>query len=87
MSNTPRSRFTLRMLACVVMLVPAFESTAQPASPTQTISEEGERQQAIHNYLFDVFAEGRKTVYQGNGPGRGLKELTILDQTKVDSRG
>ncbi|MEQ8836061.1 MAG: beta-agarase [Lacipirellulaceae bacterium] len=46
------------------------------------LSPEGEEQLATHNFLFDSFSEGRKTVYQGQGADRGLKELTLLEETR-----
>ncbi|WP_146458863.1 beta-agarase [Rubripirellula tenax] len=64
------------------MPISASRSIAQHSTDAVTISAEGEKQKAIHDYLFDTFAESRKTVYQGNGRGRGLKELTILEQTQ-----
>lgn len=44
------------------------------------LSAEGIKQRAIHDYLFGTFAVGRKTVYQGDGRDRGLRELTILER-------
>lgn len=65
-------------LACSV-LATALISTHAAKPPT--LSPEGMKAKVIHDYLFDTFIEGRKTVYQGNGQDRGLKELTVLKQT------
>ncbi|QDT02193.1 Beta-porphyranase A precursor [Rubripirellula lacrimiformis] len=46
----------------------------------QELSREGQRRKAVHDYLFDTFAEGRKTEYVGQGHDRGLKSLNVLEQ-------
>jgi len=51
------------------------------------LSAEGKNQKAIHDFLFDTFIEGRQTRYVGNGPNRGLKELTVLKETKEIRHG
>ncbi len=56
-----------------------------PTHPTlfaQQLSEEGRQAKAVHDHLFDTFAKGRKTVYTGAGRDRGLKELTVLEETR-----
>jgi len=58
-----------------------------PALVAQDLSEEGQNQKAIHDYLFDTFLEGRKTVYRGTGRDRGLKELTIFTETREIRHG
>ena len=58
-----------------------------PALPAQTLSNEGQEQKAIHDYLFETFLEGRKTAYTGSGRDRGLKELTILTETREIRHG
>ena len=83
--NPRRIRIAVAMLCGVLLLLPASRSIAQQPTESATISTEGKKQKAIHDYLFDTFAESRKTVYQGNGRDRGLKELTILDANKEDS--
>ncbi|MCS7466045.1 beta-galactosidase [Stieleria sp. ICT_E10.1] len=47
----------------------------------QTLSKEGRDQEAIHDYLFDSFIQGCETKYVGGGRDRGLKEVTILQET------
>ena len=44
---------------------------AQQTSQPPILSKEGQEQKVIHDYLFDKFLEGRKTVYKGSG-----RELT-----------
>ena len=56
-----------------------LSTTVAAQSP---LSPEGKEQLATHNFLFDDFVEGRKTVYQGQGTNRGLKELTLLEETR-----
>ncbi|QEG40790.1 hypothetical protein [Roseimaritima ulvae] len=67
--------------ACLIVTTIAFAS-AQDASKPAKISAEGQKQKAIHDYLFDTFSKDRETVYRGNGRDRGLKELTILEKSK-----
>ena len=55
--------------------------------PAQDLSKEGREQKAIHDYLFDTFVEGRETKYVGTGRDRGLKEVTILAETKEIRHG
>lgn len=49
---------------------------------SQELSQEGKDAKATHDYLFDTFIKDRETTYRGNGKNRGLKELTILKETK-----
>lgn len=70
---------TRKLSSALAILIAA--SSSLPAQEV-TLSEEGQKQQARHDYLFATFAEGRKTVYQGEGKKRGLKELTIFAETK-----
>ncbi|TWU55598.1 Beta-porphyranase A precursor [Rubripirellula reticaptiva] len=62
------------------MLASATCSMAQQTATPPTISKEGKKQKAIHDYLFDTFIKNRKTVYQGSADNRSLKELTVLEQ-------
>ncbi|HRX77500.1 MAG TPA: hypothetical protein P5307_00480, partial [Pirellulaceae bacterium] len=72
-------RLSLLALSTVVLLT--------ASSSAQTLSKEGQDQKAIHDYLFDTFAEGRKTAFEGTGRDRGLKEVTILSETRVIHHG
>ncbi len=81
MSETQLFRRFIPLIVFVAIPTSASELTAQ------TLSKEGQSQMAIHDYLFDTFLEGRKTVYRGNGRDRGLKELTILNETKEIGHG
>jgi hypothetical protein len=81
MSETQLFRRFVPLIVFVAILTSASELTAQ------TLSKEGQNQKAIHDYLFDTFLEGRKTVYRDNGRDRGLKELTILNETKEIGHG
>ena len=71
----------LLFLALILCASLVAESTAQQLSP------EGERAQATHNYLFDTFIQGRKTVYQGNGANRALKQVVLFKESKEISEG
>ena len=55
--------------------------------PAQTLSKEGEEQKEIHDFLFNTFGEGRKAVYVGAGRDRGLKQVTILEETREIRHG
>ncbi|MGB7325461.1 MAG: beta-agarase [Rubripirellula sp.] len=81
MPNSRRHTITLGLLAWIVMLASATCSIAQQTALPSSVSEEGRKQKAMHDYLFDTFSESRKTVYQGSADNRSLKELTILEQT------
>ena len=73
----------LRLLVAATVLCMSIQSHAL----AQKLSKEGIDKQATHNYLFDTFAEGRKTKYVGNGIAKGLKELTILAKTQTIKHG
>ncbi|MEM6691784.1 MAG: beta-agarase [Planctomycetota bacterium] len=51
------------------------------------LSQEGKNQKAIHDYLFDDFVQGRPTKYVGTGRSRGLKEVQILNESRVIKHG
>ncbi|WP_182870338.1 beta-agarase [Stieleria mannarensis] len=53
----------------------------------QNLSQEGQAQKAVHDYLFDTFAEGRASKFVGSGRDHGLKEITILTETKTIRHG
>lgn len=55
--------------------------------PKQTLSPEGLKKKTTHDYLFDTFSKDRETKYVGEGRDRGLKELTILKQTREIKHG
>lgn len=61
--------------------------SATPVLPGQNLSKEGQQQKTKHDYLFETFLEGRKTLYTGAGRDRGLKELTILEETREIRHG
>lgn len=81
MPETQLFRHAVSLIALVAIV------TSTPALTAQELSKEGQNQKAIHEFLFDTFLEGRKTVYQGNGRNRGLKELTILQETEEIHHG
>ncbi len=62
-------------------LAAIFTIVATSSLNAQQLSPEGQRCKAIHDYLFDTFVKGRETQFVGQGSDRGLKSLTILDQT------
>lgn len=66
---------------CPLFVFTVVLPLAQAAKPP-VLSSEGQRAKATHDYLFDTFAEGRKTVYRGNGRDRGLKEVTVLTESR-----
>ena len=74
--------FPVRLFRSITVLVfaTAFSCTAELHA--QTLSKEGQNQKAIHDYLFETFTEGRKTKFVGSGRDHGLKELTILTETR-----
>lgn len=74
-------RFHYFLVLFIVSLLPGKHATAQ------TLSKEGRDKQAIHHYLFDTFAEGRKTKYVGKDRDHGLKELTVLTESKTIHHG
>ncbi|MEN8694132.1 MAG: sulfatase-like hydrolase/transferase, partial [Akkermansiaceae bacterium] len=56
-------------------------------SAAKKLSPEGQLKKATHDYLFDTFIEDRKTKYVGEGKDKGLKELTILQETREIRHG
>ena len=48
----------------------------------QELSREGRAQKQLHDFLFQVFTKGRDTVYVGGRADRGLKEVTVLKQSR-----
>ena len=78
----------LRLLHLIVpLLAIALIQCSTSALTAQELSEEGQEQKAVHDYLFDTYLEGRETVYTGVGRDRGLKELTILEETREIRHG
>ncbi|MCM2374122.1 beta-agarase [Aporhodopirellula aestuarii] len=53
----------------------------------QTLSKEGQDQKAIHDYLFDSFVAGRETKFVGSGRDHGLKEVTVMAETREIRHG
>jgi hypothetical protein len=80
-SKTRLFRRDVPLIAVVAIL------TGGCVLPAQDLSKEGQQQKAIHDYLFETFLEGRKTVDTGTGRDRGLKELTILQETREIRHG
>jgi agarase len=76
MSETQRFCHASALYTCLVIMF------ASPVLPAQELSEEGQNQKATHDYLFKTFLEGRAAKYQGTGPNRALKELTILEERR-----
>ena len=69
-SHLPASVFCL----IFTMIIPSIHA--------QELSTEGKRQKAIHDFLFDSFVKDRETRYVGNGNDKGLKEVTVLNESK-----
>ncbi|QEG24253.1 hypothetical protein [Mariniblastus fucicola] len=53
----------------------------------QELSAEGQQAKATHDYLFETFAKDRKTIYQGNGNNRALKQVLIFEESKQVTDG
>ena len=70
----------------VILLLAAILAGA-PASTAQELSAEGRSRKAIHDSLFDSFLVGRKTVFAGSGREHGLKEVTVLQETREIRHG
>ncbi|MFG0289795.1 MAG: beta-agarase [Rhodopirellula sp. JB044] len=68
-------------LAFLLALLWILVSCPSP-SHAQTLSKEGQEQKAIHDFLFDTFAQNRKTKYVGTGRDHGLKEVTVLEESR-----
>ena len=64
-----------------LVLIAILATAPDIAAQLPKLSAEGEHVRALHDYLFDTYAEGRNTVYRGDGRDRSLKELTILEKT------
>ncbi|WP_372897624.1 hypothetical protein, partial [Stieleria sp.] len=71
----------------LVLLIGSAAFVAAGTSPAQTLSKEGQDQKATHDYLFDTFLEGRETKFVGSGRDRGLKEVTVMTETKEIRHG
>lgn len=67
---------------CVILILATMSASTLSAVDSLKLSEEGRTKKELHDFLFDTFCEDRKTVYHGQGEGRGLKELTILTETR-----
>ena len=76
------------MFCCQIFLVVfVCASVCCSVNAQPPLTSEGKNQKAIHNFLFDTFIEGRETRYVGNGRNRGLKELTVLKETREIRHG
>ena len=71
----------------LILLIVSVTFVTAVASHAQTLSKEGQDQQAIHDYLFGTFLEGRETRFVGSGRDRGLKEVTVLKEMKEIRHG
>ena len=67
-----------KSLVCFLLLF----SAAMNDTRAQELSPEGLAAKATHDYLFDTFAKDRKTIYQGKGNAKALKQLVILEEPK-----
>ena len=65
----------------ILLLLVAFATMCPSVTAQSQLSAEGQKQKAIHDFLFDTFVKDRKTRYVGKGQNRGLKEVTILKKT------
>lgn len=70
-----------------LLLLIASVAISLTSAQTPPLSPEGQKQNALHDYLFGTFSEGRKPVYTGTGLNRGLKELTIVEESKTIRNG
>ena len=71
--------FTRLSLFCIAV---AMTSYVNHSAADEKLSREGQNQKPIHDYLFNTFVQGRETSYVGSGRDRGLKEITLLKETK-----
>ncbi|MDG1991410.1 MAG: beta-agarase, partial [Pirellulales bacterium] len=53
----------------------------------QEMSDEGQQRKAAHDYLFQDFSKDRDAIYRETGKGRGLKELTVLEDSQIIHNG
>lgn len=74
----------------LLVLMTAFAvslTVARAQAKSYPLSQEGEKQKTLHEFLFGSFLEGRDPVYWGNGRDRGLKELTVVKETREIRNG
>lgn len=74
--------FCFRCCFQVFLIVFVSATTCGSANAQSSLSAEGKNQKAIHEFLFDTFIKQRQTRYVGSGKSRGLKEVTILKETR-----
>ena len=74
-----------RHTSLIVLVVVAIQGRDQVSA--QTLSQEGRDQKAIHDFLFDTFLQQRETKYVGSGGDRGLKEVTVLTESREIGHG
>lgn len=78
---------TASLIPFVITTTLIVGSVLANQASAQALSEEGQEQQAIHDYLFDTFIDGRETKYVGAGRDYGLKEVTVLVESREISHG
>ncbi|MEM7698430.1 MAG: beta-agarase, partial [Verrucomicrobiota bacterium] len=78
----------MKITPCVFLLLCfSILMAYSDADESLPLSEEGLRKKAQHDFLFETFSEGRETLFLGEGSDRGLKEITILDQSRQIRHG
>ena len=58
-----------------------------PQAVGQEMSDEGLQRKAAHDFLFQDFSKDRDAIYRETGKGRGLKELTVLENSQIIHNG
>ena len=73
------------------LLVPLLAGFMTCGIPSQVVgqkmSTEGEQRKAAHDYLFQDFSKERNVVYRETARGQGLKELTVLENSRIIHNG
>lgn len=74
-SCSSRFQFLIGLFAVALVASPL-------AAQSPKLSAEGRQGKETHRYLFDTFVTNRKTVYQGDGLARALKQVVVLAETR-----
>jgi len=81
MSSGWRDAVLLCNLFLLITWTASFGMTSQAVG--QEMSDEGQYRKAAHDYLFQDFVKERDTTYRETGQGQGLKELTVLESSRM----
>lgn len=81
-SDTSKMSIVKPLWQAVCFLLAIMASGSVVVGQPPKLSAEGQKRKETHDFLFDTFSKSRKTVFRGDGGKRGLKELTILNESK-----